>query len=443
MTAQDGTLGPEVIENFRSSFEANPMYRVAMNAATQGQLEEIALSRRVVDGLDWGFSHEVHTGGITAQKFAGTCWIYAGLNWLRKRTIEKMNVEEFYFSQNYLVFFDKLEKANRFFERMIELRDLPLDDRRVHHYLQSPVSDGGDWLLLSDLIRKYGVVPREAMHETTNLANSGFKNKVLSLKLRQGAAQLRNLAAEGAGLEDLRAKKLELLNVVYRMLSVLLGEPPKTFDLSFRDKDKKFHRTLGLTPQDFFRDWVELDLDDQYHLMCSPLPDTPYNQVYAVENLRNVEGRPQGLSLNLPIETIRELSQKLLEAGKAVFFDCDVTQGLHRPLGILDPDLYEYDLLFDTSFDWDRSERMQYFHQRPTHCMVMTGVDLVEGKPRKWKIENSWGDALGHKGNFQMSDAWFEEHVYGITVSGADLGEELRAHFAKQPVVLPPWHTLS
>jgi bleomycin hydrolase len=134
---------------------------------------------------------------------------------------------------------------------------------------------------------------------------------------------------------------------------------------------------------------------------------------------------------------------KLLKKGEPVFFDCDVTQGLNRSLGVLDNDLFEYDLLFDTSFEWERPERMAYLHQRPTHCMVLIGVDLVNGRPAKWKIENSWGDELGHKGLFQMSDEWFEEHVYGLTVHRTHLGKKLRKLFDQEPVALPPWHTLA
>lgn len=443
MARKSGALSPKAIARFREHFESEPRYRVAMNAATHGVLEDIALSRRVVDGLDWHFSHELAPGGITAQRSAGTCWIYAGLNWLRKLAMKRMDVEEFYFSQNYLVFWDKLEKANRFLERMIDMREAPLDDRKVHHYLEAPVSDGGDWLLLANLIDKYGLVPRDAMGDTANLANSAFMNKVLTFKLRQGAADLRRLHADGADLDELHTVKEAQLNAIYRMLCVLLGEPPESFDLSYRTRDGKPHRQRGLTPKKLFAEWVGIETKDYYHLVSSPMESTPFDRPYVVENLRNIEGCPAGPSLNLPIDTIRELSVKLLKKGEPVFFDCDVTQGLNRKLGVLDNDLYEYDLLFDTSFEWERAERMAYLAQRPTHCMVLIGVDIVDGKPAKWKIENSWGDELGHKGLFQMSDAWFEEHVYGITIQGKHLGKKLRDLFAQEPVALPPWHTLA
>lgn len=443
MTAKNGALSPQDLEAFRTAFEAKPEYRIAMNAASRGDLEEVSLNRRVTERIDWSFSDEIPPGGITAQKMAGTCWLYAGLNWLRKLTARKMGVDSMLFSQNYLVFWDRLEKANVFFEKMIELAGLPLDDRKVHHYLATPANDGGDWLLLANLIDKYGMVPSTAMAESANLGNSAFMNRVISYKLREGAATLRRLHADGKRLEALRARKRELMGDFYRMLCVLFGEPPRSFDFAYRDKKGKFHRDRGLTPKDFFRKWVGIRTGDYRHLVSSPLPDTPFLKTYAFECARNIEGFPPGASLNVPIQTVRELAITLLKKKEPVFFDCDVTLGLNRKLGMFDTELYDYGLLFDTRFDWGRSERMQYLQERPTHCMVMLGVDLVGGKPVKWKIENSWGDDKGDKGVFQMTDRWFEEHVYGIVVSEKVLGKKLTALADQPPTILPPWHTLA
>ncbi len=444
MMRKTGELSTSVLDGFRERFEARAENRVAMNAATRGDLEEISLNRRVLDGIDWSFSHEVAVGGITAQKQAGTCWLYAGLNWLRKITMKKMKVEGgFQFSQNYLVFWDQLEKCNRFLERMIDLRDRSIEDRTVHWYLTNPVSDGGDWVLLRDLIEKYGLVPQTAMADTSNLGNSAFKNQILSYKLREGASLIRARAAAGAEIDELHALKLERMEEIWRILCILFGEPPAKFDWSFRDKKGKFHRHTGLTPHDFFHRWVGVKVRDYLHLVSSPLPSTPYHRTYTIEGVRNIEGQPDGASLNVPVATVRELALKLLTKGEPVFFDCDVTQGLNRKLGMLDTELYDYGLLFDTRFGMDRVTRMEYFHERPTHCMVLVGVDLVGKQPVKWKIENSWGEDRGEKGLFQMSDRWFEEYVYGLTVHRKVLGPKLSKLFDAAPVALPPWHTLS
>lgn len=443
MATKRGAIDTKTLASFRKSLEERPEYRVARNAASRGNLEEVSLNRAVIDKLDWNFSHEVAVGGITAQNNAGTCWLYAGLNWLRKRAMKKMKVKEFQFSQNYLVFWDRLEKANQFLERILRTLDRPLDDRYVVHLLEKPLSDGGEWIRLSDLVEKYGLVPRSVMNDTANLENSAFLNYTLHYKLREAAARLRELHAAGAKEARLQEFKEGTLGMVYRSLVILLGEPPRKFDFGFKTKKGKVVRETGITPQEFFTRWVDLDLSDYLHLVSSPLESTPYYRPYRFEFSPNLVGMPLASSLNVPIDTVRDLSRQLLVDGKAVLFDCDVTQGLNRKLGALDTELYDYGALLGTEFTWDRAGRMKYLHQRPTHCMVLVGVDLVDDRPVKWKIENSWGDESGHKGVFQMSDRWFTEYVYGITVHRKVLGKKLTKAFEKEPVLLPPWHTLS
>jgi bleomycin hydrolase len=443
MSSKNGALSLRTIEGMRKRVEEQASLRVAMNAATQGNLEEIALNRRVVGHLDWSFSHEVPVGGITSQNQAGTCWLYAGLNWMRKRAMKKMKVEKFEFSQNYLVFWDRLEKANQFLERILTHRDRPTEDRRVHHLLKKPVPDGGEWIRLSQLVEKYGLVPRSAMANTSNLEASDFPNKVLFYKMREGAARLRKLHREGKKLTELRAVKRELLEMVYRMLVVLYGEPPRKFDYGFRTKKGKFKRDQGITPQEFSRKWLDVDFRDYVHLVSSPLETTPYGHPYQFEFAPDLIGASPRSSLNVPIDVVRDLAQKLLKKKKPVFFDCDVTQGLNRKLGLLDTELYDYGLLLGTDFQWDRAGRMEYYQQCPTHCMVLVGVDLVDGSPTKWKIENSWSKDSGHEGIFQMSDRWFSEYVYGIAVHRKLLDKKLLKCLEKDPIVLPPWHTLA
>ncbi len=433
----------KMLASFRSAFQSKPRYRIAMNAATQGNLEEVALNRRVVDRLDWHFSHEVPMGGVTAQNNAGTCWIYAGLNWLRKFTMKKTNTECFLYSQNYLAFWDKLEKSNRFLQQMIDHVGLPLDDRKVHHLLRAPVSDGGDWLLLSGLIAKYGVVPQAAMSDTVSLANSALMNKVLGELLRRAAANLRRLHQKGEGVEALQDYALKVLEEVHRVLCILFGEPPEKVDVVYRDKGGKFRRHRGLSPKEVFKKFVGIRLSDYVHLVVSPLPDTPYYRTLSLPSMRAIEGLSPGVSLNVPIEVVRKLAVESLKEGQAVHFDCEVTEGLNRKRGVLDLELYDYELLFDVDLRWDRSERMAYLQQRPTHSMVFIGVDLHAGKPTKWKVENSWGDAMGEKGLFQLSDSWFQEHVFGITVHRKMLGKKLTELAKQEPIELAPWHTLA
>lgn len=442
-SAAGGAIGLDQIEAWRAEFAKAPSHRLAMNACSRGNVDEIALNRSVLSGLDWTFSHEVKGGAISNQKRAGFCWMFAALNWLRIDVIAKLKVESFEFSQNYLAFWDRLEKANRFLSAMVELRDRSPDDRTVDFLLREPTPDGGEWHMVANLIRKYGLVPKSAMADTANLTDSEFLNKIVDAKLRQTAAALFAVHRKGAKKAEIERTKREALAEIYRILCILLGEPPRRFDFTYRDKKEKFHAHRDLTPHSFFTQFVGLDLDDLVWVMSSPLESTPYNRTFYLEQYQNVvEGDP-GKFLNVPMAALKDLAIRTLKDKQAVLFGCDVLQSSHRKLGVLAPDLLEYDLLFDAGFKMSRADRMQFLQARLTHNMVILGVDLVDDRPTRWKIENSWGDEPGNKGYFLMTDAWFDENVYALVVHRKYLDRAQQAAFAKAPTALPPWHPLA
>lgn len=439
----NGAITPDLLEAYRAEFNANPAHRLAMNACSNGNVDEIALNRQVLATVDWHFSHEVEGGSITNQKRAGFCWMFAALNWLRIDVISKLKVENFEFSQNYLIFWDRLEKANRFLEAIVALRDRPTDDRTVDFLLRDPSTDGGEWHMVANLIRKYGIVPKSAMADTFNLSDSAFLNKVCHYKLREAAALMFKLHRNGAAVEEIEHAKGKALSEIYRILCILLGEPPERFDFTYRDKDKEFHAHRDLTPQAFYQQFVGLNLDDYVWVMSSPLDSTPYHQTFCLDQFQNVvEGDP-GAFLNVPMADLKKLAVSVLKDKQAILFGCDVLQESHRKLGVMDPGVLEYDLLFNTAFTMDRAQRMEFLQARLTHNMVILGVDLVDDRPVKWKIENSWGDEPGQKGIFMMTDAWFEEYVYALVVHRRYLDSEQQALLGQAPTLLPPWHPLA
>ena len=436
-------ITPEQLQAYRSAFEANPAHRLALNACSNGNVDEIALNRRALAGMDWHFSHEVTTGDISNQKRAGFCWLFASLNWLRVDVIDKLQVETFEFSQNYLIFWDRLEKANRFVSAMMDLRDRPTDDRMVDFLLRDPSPDGGEWHMVANLIRKYGLVPKSAMADTANLSDSTFLNKVIHYKLREAAAKIFALHREGATESRILELKEHALAEVYRMLCIMLGEPPERFDFSYRDKEKVFHSHRDLTPHAFYAQFVDRNLEDYVWVMSSPLESTPYHRTFYLDQFNNVEGGDPGVFLNLPMGALKDLAIRMLKDKQPVLFGCDVLQESSRKLGIMATDVLEYELLFNASFSMDRAQRMQFLQARLTHNMVILGVDLVDDRPVKWKIENSWGDEYGHKGIFLMTDSWFDEYVYALVVHKRYLDHDQERLLQQEPTRLPPWHPLA
>ncbi len=443
MATTEGSLSIDHFNEYRQSLSADSTFRLAMNAVTRTEFPEIAINRDVVNALDFTFSNEIETGPITDQKRGSTCWLFADLNWIRTFTKKKLNTKNFEYSQNYILFWDKVEKANYFLEKMIELRDQPLDDRKIQWLFEHPVPEGGEWHMMANLVRKYGIVPRSAMNYTFSVENTRFLNERLTYKLRESAAQMRQAIRSGATVEELRGMKAEIMEKIYRIVAVFLGLPPVTFNWSYRDEEKKFHRDVQITPLEFAEKYMGLDMNDVYCLMSCPGEDTPFGRTFTVEFFNNMVDGKNWHWLNVPIDVLKRHTLEMAKAGEAVLFGCDVIQQGHSKEGILDTRLYDYEGIFGVSFHMDKATRVQFGQTRLTHSMVINGVDLVDDKPIKWKIENSWGDAVGKKGYFVMSDEWFDEHVFDLLVPKKYLSEELLPQFEQTPIVLPPWHPMA
>ena len=436
----ENRIRTEDIGRFAATFDAEPRNRLALNAVTRNGIGAVALSREAVNRIHHTYSHLIETPEATDQKRTGRCWLFAGLNTFRLAAMKKMNLESFELSQAYPMFWDKLEKANFFLENIIETRTEPLDGRLVTWLLSDPLPDAGQWDMFVNLIKKYGVVPKPVMPETNSSSESWPMNGVLIAKLREYAWVLREMHERGASVEEMHRAKGEMLTEFYKMLSIHLGKPPSSFFWEWRDKDKQFHRHGDITPTEFFEQYVDVDLDDMVCLINAPTKDKSYNTLYTVQYLGNVVGGQIVRYLNVDIETLKKAAVAMVVDGQAVWFGCDVGKMLERNLGVLDLDVYDYELVYGTAFRLDKAGRLDYGHSRMTHAMVFTGVDLDDaGAPVKWRVENSWGTEHGDKGSMVMTDRWFDEFLYEVTVSKKYLSPELLEVLDTVPVVLPPW----
>ncbi len=440
---KQGAINLKMVDKFNRNFEKNSFYRAARNAVTRGNVTEIALNRDVLNNVNFCFSHEIETDTVTDQKRSGTCWVYAILNWFRTFTRKKINVKNFEFSENFVIFWDKFEKSNFFLENIIKYRDVPVDDRRLMFLLNNPAPDGGEWHMLVNVIKKYGLAPRAVMPDTFNRENSRYLNELLFYKLRESAAILRKMHKSGKSEEQLRRKKEKMMEVIYRMLVIFMGRPPEKFNFSYRDKDKNYHQDLDLTPHAFYEKYVGLDLDEMYCLLSCPSEATEFNKTYNIEFFDNTIGGVEWKWLNLPIRELKKIAVKMLKNGDAVLFGCDVVQESHSKEGILDKNLYDFEVLFDIEMRMDKKTRVDYGQTHMTHSMVLTGVDLVNNKPVKWKIENSWGEDVGKKGYFIMSDEWFDEHTFDLVVPKKYVPKKFLELYEQPPVTLPPWSPMA
>ena len=435
----DKKISQENLQQFETQFDKNRSYKIAMNAVTKNGVKESAMNYRAAASLPQEFSVSLKQGKVTNQKKSGRCWMFAALNFMRVKVIQDLKLETFELSQNYTLFYDKLEKANYFLENILATLDEPTDGRLIAHLLADPLGDGGQWDMLCNIIEKYGLVPKYVMPETAVSSATADMRNYMTKKMREYACRLRRAYKEGATAEQLRAQKDAMLSESYRMLCICLGRPPKTFDFEYRDKDGGFPRDTNLTPQEFYKKYIGISIGDYISVINAPTENKPYYRSYTVQCLGNVaEGRPVKY-VNLPIEELKKAAIAQLQSGEPVWFGCDCGQGSSRE-GMMDTQLYDVEDLFDTIFPMTKAERLTYGESLMDHAMTLQGVNLDEnGKPNRWRIENSWGDEAGRDGFYVMSDRWFEEYTYQIVVNRKYLPKEALAAYDSEPILLAPW----
>jgi len=436
-TAQttDGGIDDKMLEKIRSGYTNSPEQRAIKNALASTSIAVLSINGDNLAEIDTHFSHRVKTRGITDQKSSGRCWLFTGLNVLRAKMIDKYNLNEMEFSQNYCSFYDMLEKSNLFLQAIIDTRSLPLDDRKVDWLLRHPIGDGGQFTGVSNLIMKYGIVPKEIMPETFQSNNTRQMRNILSLKLREYALALRAAKSDRAA----KSLKIEQLTEIYRILVECLGVPPTEFEWTMRDRNGNVVSTGKYTPKSFYEKFIGDDLEGNYIMIMND-PSREYGKVYEIEYDRHVYNGDNWLYINLPIERIREMAIASIMDNTAMYFSCDVGKFFDRKKGTLDLKNYDYESLFRTSFAMSKSERIQTYASSSSHAMTLIGVDLDdEGKARKWLIENSWGPKPGNKGKLIMTDDWFREYMFRLVVERKYVPQDVLDMLKQKPIMLEPW----
>jgi bleomycin hydrolase len=438
MPEMDATLAAADLDLLRKEFAADPAYRLAQNAVTRVSVDEVAISREIVNNVNHSLSTQLDDWKVTNQEHSGRCWLFAGLNLLRVGVMRKTGLKEFEFSQNHVMFWDKIERANYFLEAIIETAGRDADDRTIAFLLESVAGDGGQWNMFAALVAKHGLVPKAVMPETQSSSNTERMNSVLRYLLRQGAKSVR-AATEAGGAEAARTQKTEILQAIYRVLCIHLGTPPERFEWQWIDKDKQFHRDGELTPQDFAAKYVDLPLDDYVCLVHDPRPSSPAGRTFTVEYLGNVVGGPPVTYLNVDIALIKDLAAKTIQGGEPVWFGCDVGKEMSNEYGVWDAALFDLSSVYNTAFALDKADRLAYHETLMTHAMLFTGVDVLDGATRRWRVENSWGSDRGKDGFYTMNDNWFDQYVFEISARRSSLPADLQEALSAKPIVLPAW----
>ncbi|MEK0211822.1 C1 family peptidase [Bifidobacterium mongoliense] len=419
-------------------FKAGDAHRLAMNAVTASGIANVARNYDRSRLLQRRFSVTVDNGEVTNQRCSGRCWLFSSLNVARFVAKRSLNLKEFEFSQNYAMYYDKLERINYFLHDVAGLvrAGEPNDSRLMQHLLADAMGDGGQWTMAMNVYRKYGAVPKDLFPETESSKNTGEMNIQLRSMLHTAVA---HMYEDGADLESVVAEALE---AGHRMLTIHLGEPPKSFDWEWTDKDDTFHRVGEITPVDFWKRYVDAGLEDYVCLVDDPRREHPKGKKIGIEHLGNVADGQATEYLNVPNAFMKQCAREILsEQGIPVWFGCDCHPMMDRQNGAWATDLFEYGRVYDVDFDLDKEQRVRFGDSAMNHAMAFVGVDVADDQKttRRWRVENSWGDAVADKGYFTMSDDWFTQYVYEVAVPKSMLPEEYRKALDEPAIMLPAW----
>lgn len=433
-----GGISSDQLARLRQSFGNTPTDRALRNAVSQTDLNTLATNADNTTPTDMSFTYRVPSKGITNQKSSGRCWLFTGLNVLRAQMMDTHKMPKLELSQNYNFFYDQLEKANLFLQSVIDTHDLDMSDKKVEFLFKTPISDGGQYTGVSDIIMKYGVVPAEVWPETYSSNNTSQMRRLLSLRLREDGLKLRRMLADGASVKQAEQEKEEMLKGVYRILALTLGVPPTQFEWTRRDAAGNFIDRKTYTPQQFYKEFSGADLKKDYVMLMND-PTRPYYKLYEIDLDRHVYDGRNWTYVNLPVDVIKAAAIESLKDGKMMYFSCDVGQSFDRKRGLLDLDNYAYGDLLGTEFTMDKADRIRTFASASSHAMTLVAVDVdADGVPRRWMVENSWGPGV-NDGHLIMTDRWFDEYMFRLVVDKKYLPESVLKVLKQKPEVLPAW----
>ncbi|KAJ1736566.1 bleomycin hydrolase [Coemansia sp. Benny D160-2] len=436
-STQEVTLGQ--LEYYSDDFDTDLKNRLAALTISNGSYTSALENRKVYLNHPPVFSHTLETDNpITDQKNSGRCWIFAGFNMLRHSMIKNCNLAKLELSQSFIFFYDKLEKSNWFLENVLKTLDEDIDGHAMRFLLKNPVQDGGQWSMFVALVEKYGVVPKDVFPDTFHASDSEQLVWLLSVKLREYAKNMRNEHAKGKDIDEIRRMKGQMLKEIHRVVSVSLGQPPSTFNWTFYDKDKKAHGLKNVTPLQFYKDYVKQDCKNFVSLINDPRNE--YMRKYLVEYQGNVYGGNPVEFVNLDMDRIKKYVVSVVKSGRHVWFGCDMGKFYSAKHALMDPELIDYKSAFDFDFGMTKMERMQFGECTMTHIMVLTGVHVEDdGKPVRWRVENSYGESVGDKGYLTMTDKWFDEYVFQVVLEKRDLPNDVLDVLDQEAAVLPFW----
>lgn len=425
----------EIITKVQNKFDSEKNVAL-INAISRNSYKSLVVNNTNISKEDHFFTYYVISGSVTNQHNSGRCWMFTSLNTLRPSIIKKLNLSDFQFSHSYLFFWDMFEKSNMFLERIIATANSDIYSRELTALLSSPISDGGAWSSFVNLVDKYGVVPQNIMPETHHSDNTSELSSILNQLLRKYALELREMITSKKSNKDVQTRKIQMLSDVYKILAYSLGEPPKTFQWRYKDKNGKMSDYKTYTPISFWKEIFNVNLTD--YVMFMDDPTRPYYQLYYKQYDKNTFEGIDWTFINLPASEIKKFIILSLKDTQMLYFSCDVGKMLSKENASLDLNNFDYLSLFGIDFSMDRKQQILTQQSGSTHGMALCGVELDKnGKPIKWKLENSWGADYANKGYLTMTDDWFDVYFYRVVINKKYIDSKTLEILKQKPIEVP------
>ncbi len=423
--------------NFKENYNKDLKNKLIRHSLSKSSISSVAYENENEQNTIFTFSKEVKTLPVCNQKQSGRCWIFAGLNVLREIVAKKLKLKDFELSQNYIALYDKLEKCNYCLSSIADLIDNEPDERVLMHVLTWGVSDGGQWDMFKNIVKKYGILPKNNFNETFQSSATSESNFLINNLIRQFACEIKNL--KNKDYNEIKNIKDSYMNKIYSLLINSFGVPPSKFDFEYYDENNVYHIEKDLTPKSFFEEYIGDEIDEYVSLINSPTKDKPYFKTYTIAYLNNCLDGEDICHLNVPMDRMKELIKNQLDDDSIVWFGSDVSFYRNRQSGVWDNQAFDYVTPFGFDITFSKEAMLDYHASVMNHAMCITGYNLKNDLINRWKIENSWGKEVGDQGYYVMSNTWFDSFVYQAVIKKKYLNEvELNA-LKENPIILNPW----
>lgn len=404
----------ESLKKFRNSFNKNKNNKL-QNSLREKPILDICLNEKIKKENEFEFNLEIEECKIYNQYSSKRCWMFGILNLIKNDMSHNLNqnVLEFELSTNYLNFYDKLEKANHAYETVIEIEvkdNFLLCDYDDHPllsgYLKNPVRENGKPIYARSLLKKYGIVPMSAMPETYNSMNSEDFNNWFSRKVHYDMLKLLTLKRQN---KDVYKAKEKMLEECYSFLAHVLGEPPTKFNYVYIDNNGNKVELLNQLPLEFYNKYCSLNLDD--FVQIAQMPIFEFYKKYEKRYTKNIVEAEAHNFINIPQKDFTKLCVTQLNAHIPVVISCDNRKYRDKESKVLDTRVFDFEKLFGIK-DMNKFEGLETFDCRSRHFMTIRGAHLIDGKPIRWKVEDSGGADARIHGYYVMNNNFFEKCVF-------------------------------